>query len=167
MIIKLLGAGAVVISGLYIGEIFIRKLKKRSDFFCEFNQDIIMLKSRIQEREVLSRALIYVSNFSVYSNLWMDFSNNLRRMNVSEAFLDAIKRVSDELGLKENDLRVLNLLTSGLGMGDVFFECEHIDYVSKNVEMLYYDAKNKYNTDAKLIRTISLLIAIFIVILMI
>ena len=166
MIIKLSGSVVVICMCVLIGYCYTAKLKRRIEFLECFNHDIIMLKSRISEREKLSMAFKYVSYFSSFEKLWITWTENLEAAGIRKAFEISLSKYRDELNLTKTDIKTMLMLTSGLGKTDIKSQKEHIDYVFGMINMLCENARSEYESNCKLYRSGSVLAGILLVILL-
>lgn len=166
MIVKLLGSTAIIIASILIGNIYAIRMKNRSDFLFWFNHDLVLLKTRISEREKLSRAFAYVGNFSVYPKVWISFSEMVDSVGVKYSIEKTIQNFADELNLDANDIKIIEMLANGLGASDVESQIEHIEYVSDMIKKAAESAKNKYDKNCKLYRSASILVGIMLVLIL-
>lgn len=166
MMLKLLGSVGVIIGSFVVGNKLSESLKKRRDFLLEFNHDIILLKSRISEREKLSRAFLYVSKFSGYPHIWESFMKLSESNGVKFAIEETMNVFSDELCLLKNDVKTINMLAKGLGATDISAQKDHIDYVSGMINMSAAEAGHIYERDSKIYRSVAVFVGIVLVILL-
>jgi len=166
MLVKLLGGTGIIIGSIFIGNRFIASMKCRVDFLIEFNHDIILLKSRILEREKLFRAFRYVSNFSNYPDVWKSFIQLCDFGGVNFGIEETMKKFKDELNLNKNDVKIINMLAKGLGATDVDAQEKHIEYVSQMIATAADNAEHVFLRDCKLFRSASILLGFVMVILL-
>lgn len=165
MFMKLLGGIIVICTSMMIGFSYTAKFKKRIEFLRCFNHDIILLKSRIIERETLSRAFMYVSKFSQFKDLWIYWADNTEVLGIRAAFEKSLFLYKDSLCLSKTDLKTISMLANGLGKTDINSQKEHIDYVSEMIKILCRSAESDYDKNCRLYRSASLLAGILTVIL--
>ena len=158
MLMKLIGGFTVICTSMAIGFAYTGKLKKRIEFLKCFNHDIILLKSRITERETLSRAFVYVSKYSQFKELWIYWAENADKYGTRIAFEKGLSVYKDLVCLNKTDLKTINMLSSGLGKTDINSQKEHIDYVSDMMKILCRNAEADYDKNCRLYRSESLLV---------
>ena len=143
MLLKFIGGIIIICISIGMGQYLAYRDKKRIDFLESFNHDIIILKSRISEREKLMDAINYVGNLSEYGCFWKLWAKKLQENNVRISFELSIREMSDRLNLTKTDIRTMLMITSVLGKTDIKSQKEHIDYVFDMIKIIINNARKE------------------------
>ncbi len=161
--IKIIGAliitGATSLLGIYksVG------LKNRVLYLCEFKTALSLLKSEIVfAGNCLEKAFMNISKTSRASWVFETAAKNIDGCGVKKAWENSVLMYADKMSLKNEDVKVLQLLGAQLGMTDKENQIKNIVYVSELVDSRIRKAEQEYLSTAKLYRSMGVLSGLFI-----
>ena len=153
---KLLGSVAIVGGSVFIGKNLSDRLKKRKDSLNAFHTALVMLEGEIAfSANSIDYALKNISNTTEISECLNYMADELKNIGIRKAWNNGIIKFKDKLCLTDNDVKILQTLSSELGITDRENQIKNIKYVLSILEVAENDANEKFNSHSGLYRNIS------------
>ena len=168
MLIKIVGAFLIFSSCTFLGMKKSRELFKREKYLLNIKTALKMLEGEISfSSNYLKSAFLNIWRVSETGNLFYDAAILLEEKNAQISWTEAVLKNKKRLYLKDKDVEVLSILSSGLGMSDVSQQTKNIKHNISLLDVCIKEAKKEYDDSSKLYRSMGILVGIFFVILLI
>lgn len=166
--IKFIGALIITASTSLLGIYKSVMLKNRVLYLRDFKTSLSLLKSEIVfAGNCLEKAFLNIAKTSKASQVFETAAENIDSVGIKKSWENAVKKYADKMSLKDDDVQVLLLLGTQLGMTDKENQLKNIVYVSELTDNQIYKAEQEYSLTAKLCRNIGILSGLFISIILI
>lgn len=167
MVLKLFGGAVVVCTSTIIGCCYAAGMHKRIVFLENIGHDIILLKSKIEERKKLVQAFRELADISDCSVFWNDWAKNADRFGIKNSCERSLGKLAYTFNLHKTDIRTINMLAGALGTTDIDAQLQHIDYISSMIDILCRNARADYDKNCRIYKTGGILLGIVTVLIMI
>ncbi len=153
-----------MVSGLMLGVTASKRLDNRQKFLRQYISFINQIKTQIEYNGSSLAVIFSLCNvdkpFSVFVS---DMINNLDSNNTFiNSWNNSVGNLDKSLGLKSDDISIINEFGQGLGISDITGQISHCNLHSALAEEHYQDAKDCMTKKSKLYKTMGLMLGIAI-----
>ena len=157
MWIKLFGAIAIIFCAWLLGKSLSGSLKRREESLRGFHSALKLLESEISySHNSMDVALKNIGKSVYMQGFFEEISKKVNEKGVRLAWRDAVLKYKEQLGLLEEDLRILLVLSSELGVTDKENQIKNIRYVMSMLKDAENEAHEKFTSLSRLYRSLSM-----------